>query len=87
MPKNEVSIKESPLPDKVIPRQVHLMNFPEAMAKVIEGKKVHKLEWKNPKYYAFLNGEFLSLHKPNGINHKWIINAGDLMGEDYIVVG
>jgi len=82
-----MEIKESPLPEKVIPKQIKPMNFPEAMKKVIEGKKVHKLEWKDKNYYAFLNGEFLSLHKPNRINHKWIINAGDLMGEDYIVVG
>ena len=62
------------------------INFPQAMEKVIEGKKVHKLEWEDRTYYGFLNGEFLSLHKSDGKNYKWIVNAGDLNGTDYIVL-
>jgi len=62
------------------------MNFPQAMEKVIEGKKIHKIEWKDKEFYGFLNGEFLSLHKPDGRNYKWIISDGDLNGDDYIVL-
>lgn len=74
----------SPLPKEVNPKQVKLLTFPEAMQVIIEGRKVHKLEWKHKDYYGFLNGEILSLHKPDGHNYKWIISAGDLMGEDYV---
>ena len=74
-PTNEETIDES--------RQ---MDFPEAIRHITKGKKVHKLEWKDKAYYGFLNGEFLSLHKPDGKNYKWIVNEGDLTGTDYIIV-
>ena len=74
---NQVKIEEqNPIP----------MTFPDAMRKVIEGKKVHKLEWKDKNYYAFLNGQFLSIHKSDGVNYKWIVSDGDLNGDDYVVV-
>lgn len=62
------------------------MNFPDAIKRVIDGKKIHKLEWGDKEYYAFLNGRYLSLHKPDGKNYQWIINDGDLMGSDYIAI-
>ena len=62
------------------------MNFPDAIKKVIEGKKIHRIDWEDKSYYGFLNGEFLSLHKPDGKNYKWIITDGDLSGIDYIVL-
>ena len=62
------------------------MTFPEAMKEVIDGKKVHKLEWENKEFYGFLNAEFLSLHKPDGKNYQWIVNDGDMMGTDWIVI-
>lgn len=61
-----------------------LMKFPEAMAKVIAGAKVTKVEWKDKGFYVFLNGEWLSIHKPDGTNWQWTISSGDLFGEDYV---
>lgn len=62
------------------------MSFPEAIKKVIEGEKIHKLEWKDRNYYAFLKDGFLCLHKTDGKIYQWIINDGDLMGKDYIII-
>ena len=62
------------------------MSFPMAIQKVMEGKKIHKLEWKDKEYYGFLNGGLLSLHKPDGKNYQWILNDGDLLGNDYIIL-
>jgi hypothetical protein len=56
------------------------------MRQIAEGKKAHKLEWKDKEFYGFLNGEILSLHKPDGQNYQWIISLGDMKGTDYIII-
>lgn len=63
-----------------------LMTFSEAVKEIVIGRKVHKLEWKDKDYYGFLNGGILSLHKPDGKNYHWLVNDGDINGEDYVVV-
>ena len=62
------------------------MNFPGAIECVIDGKKIHKLEWKDPEYYGLLKDSFLMLHKPDGKFYAWSVSEGDLLGEDYIVI-
>ena len=62
------------------------IGFPKAMDEISKGKKVHKLEWKDKAFYGHLNGEHLSLHKPDGKNYQWIISDGDMAGTDYIVL-
>ncbi len=62
------------------------MDFPKAIKEVIAGKKIYRMEWKDRNYYGFLNGDILSLHKPDGKIYQWIINDGDLMGKDWIVI-
>ena len=74
----------SPKPKKT--KQSTNMDFSSAIKEIIAGKKVHKLDWEDKKFYGFLNGEFLSLHKPDGKNYKWIITEGDLIGTDYIII-
>ena len=76
----------SPNPKETSQLSKTKMDFTEAIKQIIDGKKVHKLEWENKEYYGFLNGEILSLHKPDGKNYKWIISIGDLSGIDYIVL-
>lgn len=76
----------SPTPTKPITNSPTTMNFSEAVKKIIENHKIHKLEWKDKKYYGFLNNEILCLHKPDGNNHKWILSEGDLSGTDYVIV-
>ncbi len=78
----------SPTPDKskTLDPSQKTLDFPDAIRQVKEGKKVHKLEWENRDYYGFLNGNILSLHKPDNKNYQWVISEGDLMGNDYIVI-
>lgn len=63
-----------------------LMNFYKALQEVSLGKKIHKLEWKDESYYGIMDNGMLKLHKPDGQLYNWIINDGDLAGEDWIVV-
>ena len=81
--KKPMEQSQSPLPNK--PDQ-STMDFPAAIKEVIDGKKIHKLEWKDKEYYGWLNGNILSLHKPDTKNYQWVLNDGDLKGNDYIVV-
>lgn len=62
------------------------MDFSEAIREVIRGKKIFRLEWLDRGYYGYLNGDVLSLHKPDGENYKWIISQGDLEGTDWIII-
>lgn len=62
------------------------MDFPDAMRCLINGQKIRRLEWGNPEYYCFLNQGFLAIHKPDSMNYQWIINDGDLMGEDWVAL-
>lgn len=61
------------------------LNFFDALAAVVNGKKITKLEWQNKEIYGFMNGEILSLHKDK-INHQWIVSLGDLVGTDWIIL-
>ena len=89
----EQKISQSPIINKAEIEPVEditeTMSFPEIIKYIIEGKKAHKLEWKDKEFYVFLNvlnDGYLSLHKPDGNNYHWIINDGDLMGDDYIIL-
>ena len=77
---------QSPSPKVVA---INTMDFPSAIQEIIQGKKITKLEWGNKKVYGFLNPNtnFLSLHKEDGKDYQWIISDGDLLGNDWIVIG
>lgn len=81
LPVKEDVVKEV---DDMVP--VKEMDFSEAIKAVIGGKKIFRLEWVDRDYYGYLNEDVLSLHKPDGVNYKWIISSGDLMAEDWIII-
>lgn len=72
--------KQSPIP-------MPGMSFPDALKAVIEGKKITKVEWGDSKIYGVLENGFLVIHREDGRAHSWIISEGDLMGNDWIVLG
>lgn len=85
-------MNHSPLPvNRKVQRAVELLNktytFPEAMKKVIEGKKVSRLEWNDESVVIFLDGEYLSIQYGTKTPNKLYIRDGDLLGTDWIVVG
>jgi hypothetical protein len=65
------------------------LTFFEALKLVADGKKITRLEWDDKHDYGFLRDGLLQLHK-NGesdeVFHPWLINDGDLYGEDWIIV-
>ena len=86
-------MNHSPLPvTKEVAKAIEVLSekytFPEAMQKVIDGKKVSRLEWNNEDTYGFLNGKHLSIHySDKKENFQWIVSDGDMLGTDWIVVG
>ncbi len=71
----------TPMPTSSKPKT---MNFPDAIREIINGKKVTRVSWGN-KDYCFLKGEWLTIFT-KGNFHTWLINDGDLLAEDWIVV-
>jgi hypothetical protein len=73
----------SPKPKKSI---VATLDFPDAMRELIAGKKIHKLEWQNREIYGVLKDGRLKLHNPDGSTPDWILNDGDMLGTDWVVI-
>lgn len=83
-------ISHSPLPKPVLDADViKTMTFFEALEKVLDGKRITKLEWKDKRHYGILKEEMLQLHKAGekeDLLHPWIISNGDLSGDDWIIL-
>jgi len=62
------------------------LNFNQIIGALLEGKKVHKLEWEDKGYYVYLKDEILLLRKPGGKKYQWVLSKGDLEGTDYIIL-
>jgi len=79
---------QSPLPVIVQNEEAkeELFDFPTAIKKIIEGKKISKKEWKNTNIYGKIEKETLVLHKDDGVDYSWIIRSCDLVGKDWFVI-
>ena len=85
MTEQELGDTASPLPIPEITPIVQ-MDFYAAMQRIAEGSKIHKLEWKDEEYYGLMKDGVLTLHKPDGNFYQWVINDGDLNGNDWIII-
>jgi len=68
-----------------IPEKEEIMDFPNALRHVINGKQITKLEWGDPTIYVVLKDGFLTIKRHDGY-HRLVLNDGDLFGEDWVVV-
>jgi len=78
-----VQIAQSPKSRQ--PKAIPFTDFPGAMAAIIAGKRITKQEWKDAETYGELRDGRLMI-RLYGEWKKWIINEGDLMGKDWIVI-
>lgn len=61
------------------------MSFYEALKKVAGGKLVKRIAWANGDYCLMHEG-FLSIYtKKDDKIHAWMINDGDMEGQDWII--
>ena len=80
----------SPVPQPAtspVIKKPEAFDFPEAMRRVIGGKRITKLEWKGNGDYCLLKDTFLEIYTTkDGKFHAWTVSEGDLTGEDWIEV-
>lgn len=88
MPNNQEEGVMSPTPHKVtvVNEDEQQIDFFQALAQVVLGKKMHKLEWEDKEFYGYLKDEVLLLHKPDGKDYQWILSESDMTGTDYIIL-
>lgn len=61
-------------------------SFYGALRKVMQGKQITKLEWKNVDEYGFLSQDgMLKIHRPDGKDYNWALSDGDILGLDFII--
>ena len=60
--------------------------FAHAVTQMKLGQRLTKGEWKNSDWYCQLRDAKLMIHRPDGTWHDWIIQEGDLLGEDWISI-
>ena len=65
--------------------EIEGMSFPDAIAELIAGAKITRISWDDSSSYGIFKDGFLMIHL-KGIFHKWIVNDGDLVAKDWIVV-
>jgi hypothetical protein len=67
-----------------------LLDFPDAIREVIDGKRIARVDWKNADYGVLKDGWLKIFHKKEGQKlsnfHTWLINDGDLTADDWIVL-
>ena len=70
------------------PKQVKKteLDFFEALKALGTGKSITKLEWGNRNIYGILKDTHVMLHKADNRYYDWIINDGDLFGDDWIIL-
>lgn len=61
------------------------MAFPDAIREILNGNHVTRLSWNDKDSYGLLKDGFLSI-KVNGGFHQWLVNDGDMEGNDWVVL-
>ena len=70
--------------ETTVPNKPQAFDFPEAMRRIKDGGVIRKLEWKNEDY-CFMKDGWLTIFR-SGKFHSWLVNDGDLDGEDWVQV-
>ena len=61
------------------------MTFPQAIAKLIEGKLIKRMSWTGQLTYGLMKDGWLQIYI-NGEFHTWQVNDGDLIADDWTVM-
>lgn len=75
----------SPLPQQVAEEGIMVLNFPNAIQEVINGKRINRLEWNNKEEYGVLKDSWLMIYR-NGKFYQWTVSDGDMLAEDWITI-
>ena len=70
-------------------QEKEFFGFSTAIAKILQGSRVTRLEWNDVRWYCFMKDGLLSIHKAGEASdtfRAWIINDGDISGKDWYVL-
>ena len=78
-PKKEDCVSES---------NTQTMDILGCISNIIGGKKLTRLEWGDKDIYGYLSKTTctLTLRKKDGVDYSWLVNEGDLLGKDWVIV-
>lgn len=65
---------------------IELLDFPEAIKHVIDGKSITKKDWDDESTFVFIGNSQLCIRKPGEKNnefHPWMVHDSDLQGGDW----
>jgi len=69
-------------PTSPVIKKQETFDFPEAMRRVISGKRITRVEWKDENEFGVFKDNFLMLHT-KGEFHTWTVSDGDLLAKDW----
>ena len=75
---------QSPVPQTVKQNKVE-MPFYDAVRCMMEGAKVTRVEWNDVNEYGCMKDGLLMIHT-KGNDHKWIVQEGDWIAKDWVIV-
>lgn len=75
------AMQTSPVPTK----KIVMLNFPDAIREVLEGKRLTRVSWEDNETFILLRDEFLMIHI-GGKYHQLITSLGDMEGIDWMVL-
>lgn len=79
------------MPSPVIKKDMNRkqLTFSEAIEAILEGRRVTRMEWKNPQEYVFLQGGFLCIHHSGEATytyHRLLVSDGDMLAKDWLTL-
>jgi len=61
------------------------MDFSTAIRKVIDGKKITRIDWAKPEAFGYLKDNILHIRLEDGLDHQWILSEEDLLAFDWVL--
>ena len=66
---------------------VHKLDFPNAVAAMIQGKKVTRQEWGEKNTYGLMKDGTLQIRmEKTGKFHIWQVSEADMVSDDWVIV-
>lgn len=81
---NRKGVSDMPALTPIPQSKAMTMNFPDAIKKIMQGKRVTRISWANKDYCLVKNG-WLTINT-KGRFHTWLVSEGDLDGNDWIII-
>lgn len=69
----------------MLPDSIQLLELVDAVQHVLNGGRIRREEWDDA-YWVEMHGGLLSLRKPDGSYHGWIMSYADWQAQDWVTL-